>query len=662
MKTALFSFLLLLTANCGGELAHAAFKVGGMTWVTTDGTAGQCMVTNGSAQLGWSSVLTPSALSATAPVTYNSSTKVIAMPVATSSVNGYLSSTDWSTFNAKQPAGSYVTSLTGDVTASGPGASAATVAKIQGTTVTGTTGGGNVMFSASPTTTGTLTAAAISASGAISASNFSGSSSGSNTGDQTIALTGDVTGTGVGSFAATVAAVGGSTAANVHAAELAANAATSSNTASTIVKRNSSGEVSIGTVFADLVSSTSGLLTNLGVGGAVNTARAISITNTALTTNAQVGIHVAPVFNSTATVNGVGLEVTTGTAASAFTLGTAYDLYIGNIVKGAGSAVTLQYGIYIDSLTSGVTNWGLYDLAAQNYMAGTLAVGGTTAATILDVNGDITQRNGGGVIIGSSKNDAGLFSFEASGNVNGTEISAPGATQYVTVFTNGAERMRVNASGDLGLGTSGPTHSSGFATASLNGSTGGQIAFQTSGTPGSYIFSDSANGLHYTASGNGIASIDYQTGSNPAIAVTNNTGAVSMPALAASSAPATGSVCWTTGGNLTVDTTLACLASTRKIKQDITPIESGLNTVLALEPISYDLKAKYNPMHLGRQVGFIAEDVAKVDPRLVGKDSKGRIQGVRYMQLTSILTKAIQEQQEQIDELKSEIRRLRNGR
>lgn len=51
----------------------------------------------------------------------------------------------------KQPTGSYITALTGDVTAAGPGSSAATVAKIQGITVSGTTGTGNVVFSASPT-------------------------------------------------------------------------------------------------------------------------------------------------------------------------------------------------------------------------------------------------------------------------------------------------------------------------------------------------------------------------------------------------------------------------------------------------------------------------------------------------------------------------------
>ena len=37
----------------------------------------------------------------------------LSMPAATGSVNGYLTSTDWTTFNSKQPAGTYVTSVSG---------------------------------------------------------------------------------------------------------------------------------------------------------------------------------------------------------------------------------------------------------------------------------------------------------------------------------------------------------------------------------------------------------------------------------------------------------------------------------------------------------------------------------------------------------------------
>lgn len=56
----------------------------------------------------------------------------LAQHVSDSTHNGYLSQTDWSTFNGKQAAGNYITALTGDVTASGPGSVAATLATVNG--------------------------------------------------------------------------------------------------------------------------------------------------------------------------------------------------------------------------------------------------------------------------------------------------------------------------------------------------------------------------------------------------------------------------------------------------------------------------------------------------------------------------------------------------
>jgi hypothetical protein len=77
-----------------------------------------------------------------------------------------------------------------DVAASGDlslaNTGAFTLSKIQGTTVSGTTGTGNVVFSASPTITGTISAAAANFSGSISASNLSGT----NTGDITLTAVG----------------------------------------------------------------------------------------------------------------------------------------------------------------------------------------------------------------------------------------------------------------------------------------------------------------------------------------------------------------------------------------------------------------------------------------------------------------------------------------
>lgn len=73
-----------------------------------------------------------------------------------------------------------ISQLTGDVTASaasGSQSKATTVSAIQGTTVSGTTGTGNVVFSAAPTFTGTANFAAIIASSTIAAT---GAVSGSN--------------------------------------------------------------------------------------------------------------------------------------------------------------------------------------------------------------------------------------------------------------------------------------------------------------------------------------------------------------------------------------------------------------------------------------------------------------------------------------------------
>lgn len=153
----------------------------------------------------------------------------LAQHVSDSTHNGYLSSTDWTTFTGKQAAGNYITALTGDVAAAGPGsvastiansavtnakvsasaaidfsklaaltsahilvgsagnvatdvavsgdltatnAGAFTVAKIQTTTVSGTTGSGNVVFSASPTHTGTAVFASASVSGSLVKGNY----------------------------------------------------------------------------------------------------------------------------------------------------------------------------------------------------------------------------------------------------------------------------------------------------------------------------------------------------------------------------------------------------------------------------------------------------------------------------------------------------------
>jgi len=102
--------------------------------------------------------------------------------------------------------GAAITSLTGDATATGPGAAALTLATVNAGV--GSFGSANQAPQITVNAKGLVTAAAnvTITPAAIGAPSGSGTSTGTNTGDQTITLTGDVTGSGTGSFAATIAA------------------------------------------------------------------------------------------------------------------------------------------------------------------------------------------------------------------------------------------------------------------------------------------------------------------------------------------------------------------------------------------------------------------------------------------------------------------------
>jgi hypothetical protein len=100
-------------------------------------------------------------------------------------------------------------------------------------------------------------------------------------------------------------------------------------------------------------------------------------------------------------------------------------------------------------------------------------------------------------------------------------------------------------------------------------------------------------------------------------------------------------------------------ASDSRIKKNIINSNYGLSTVLKLRPVEYNLIS--NDL---RQVGFIAQEVQKLVPEVVtGKEgdlSKGEILGITYSNLVPVLTKAIQEQQKQIEELKALVNQLIN--
>lgn len=134
-----------------------------------------------------SSVLSTQSADATHPGMVNTTTQTFA---GNKTFTGTIGASNFSGSSSGTNTGDQTITLTGDVTGSGTSSFATTLAKIQGVTVSGTTGTGNVVFSAAPTLTGLLSGSSASFSSTISASNFSGSSSGTNTGDVTLAAVG----------------------------------------------------------------------------------------------------------------------------------------------------------------------------------------------------------------------------------------------------------------------------------------------------------------------------------------------------------------------------------------------------------------------------------------------------------------------------------------
>lgn len=144
-------------------------------------------------------------------------------------------------------------------------------------------------------------------------------------------------------------------------------------------------------------------------------------------------------------------------------------------------------------------------------------------------------------------------------------------------------------------------------------------------------------------------------------------GAVRMPAIASSSAATTGTLCWTTiTGNVTVDTTVACLASLEELKDIRAPIAGAeaLSEVNLLRPV-WGSWRKGVPEYAGdpaEQPFLTAHQVESVDKRLVGYGTDGALRGVRYMEMSAILTAAVQVLSAQNDSTERRLERLEGAR
>lgn len=83
---------------------------------------------------------------------------------------------------------------------------------------------------------------------------------------------------------------------------------------------------------------------------------------------------------------------------------------------------------------------------------------------------------------------------------------------------------------------------------------------------------------------------------------------------------------------------LSSCSSSARYKRDIGELDMGLAEALRLQAVAYRWKESGEA-----DIGFVAEEVAEIDERLVSYDDQGRIEGVKYDRLSAVLANAVQE-------------------
>jgi hypothetical protein len=111
--------------------------------------------------------------------------------------------------------------------------------------------------------------------------------------------------------------------------------------------------------------------------------------------------------------------------------------------------------------------------------------------------------------------------------------------------------------------------------------------------------------------------------------------------------------------------------SSRRYKHDIQPMHNASEAIYSLKPVSFRYHKEYDRTQT-IAFGLIAEEVAKVNPDLVGRNPEGQPESVRYEQINAMLLNEflkehrrgeeqdckIQEQETTIAELRQEMKAL----
>jgi hypothetical protein len=565
---------------------------------SSSGSNGQVLATNGSGILSWVSAATGSVtnITGTAPISVatGTSTPVISMPQANSATNGYLSSVDWTAFNSKQAAGNYITALTGDVTATGPGSSAATLAAVA---IAGTSTKVTYDVKGRVTSGTSLTAldvpplsADIITSGTLAVGNGGTGANLSSTG-------------GAGHYLKQATSGGSVTVGTIAASDITSSLGYSplnkAGDTVTGILNLSANDLSNSGNIQMAASKTLALSTNSTdpsglVASDVGKTWFNSSTNQIKYWNGSAAVALGAAGSGLANLNGqtgnTQTFATPGTSGTVPTWSSESNAHTLNIPMASATSVTAGLlsnadyavftskqpaGNYVTTLTGDVTTSGFSAGSATATLA-SVSPGGTSTKVTFDTKGRVTS--------GSTLSASDIPPLSAAVITSGTLTVANGGTGATTlavnnvILGNGTSALQVVAPGTSGnvLTSNGTTWQSTILPSSVTSVTGTAPISVATGTSTPVISISQANG-----STNGyLSSADWTTFSSKQAAgnyITVLTGDVS--ASGAGSAAATLSATGVTAGTytkVTVDAKGRVTASSTLVASDIPPLPTSI--------------------------------------------------------------------------------------
>jgi len=339
--------------------------------------------------------------------------------------------------------------------------------------------------------------------------------------------------------------------------------------------------------------------------------------------------------------------------------------------------------------------------------SGNVGIGTTSPAQTLHTSGTGVQR----IQIDATDNNAagaGLYmKVLNSGSLVGNatvRVDNVGNIDFFNGTSSDSQKMTILADGKVGIGTASPavdleisssqpninlTDSDNARIAQLSGSAGdlylradtgngagsSKIIFEVDGGEKIRVDSDGRTGFGTTTTGNGKLTVQETSSGSSAIMALNNVGTANSSTTPLVYCQFNGDSSVGTGtrfvtfansndfiGSITGAPSSVAYntSSDRNLKENIVDASSQLDIIKAIQVREYDWKIDSH-----HDLGVIAQELYEVIPNVVTEgiesDDNGRSMPwtVDYGRLTPYLIKAIQEQQEQIEQLKTEIQTLK---